>query len=211
VLTLDVSSYRVEGVDIAGVGPAWLHKHSSELEGNGKGILVRGGLIDDPRWPALIENIDDWRLDLGAWRWERLTSRAWPRFVFVRADGERNHLYWLRDLIWARASRRPDRFADRRAERLRDLCEEPRLDLVETLYAPNVPHAKLPEIEDEFRVTRVSIDGVTVRYVEDGYDVRLTVEGKLPPDTVELVRSDLLKKLEAIENTRIDCTPVIVD
>jgi hypothetical protein len=39
----------------------------------------------------------------------------------------------------------------------------------------------------------------------------LTVEGKLPPDTVELVRSDLLRKLEAIENTRIDCTPVIVD
>jgi hypothetical protein len=67
----------------------------------------------------------------------------------------------LRDLIRARASRRPDRFADSRTELLRDLGDE--------------------------------------------------VEGKLPPDTVELVRSDLLRKLEAIENTRIDCTPVIVD
>lgn len=210
VVVLDTNRLAFDRVNTAG-GPSWLHKHSAELSEDGKAIIVRGGLIDDPRWPSLVENIDDWRLNLDAWRWDRLTTRAWPRFAFVRADGAPNHLYWLRDLLRARASRRPDRFADRRAERLVDLGPEPRVDLLETLYAPDLSHAKIPDNKNEFRVHRVNVEGVTVRYVEGNYDVGLTVEGKLPSETVELLRADLLRKLEAIENARIDCTPLMLD
>lgn len=211
VLVLDANRYVFDHIDPSGVGPSWLHKHSAQLEAGGGAILVRGGLIDHPKWPSLVENIDDWRLDLNAWRWERLTNRAWPRFAFIRADGAPNHLYWLRDLHRALASSRPDRFADRRTERLSDLGPEPRLDLLESLYAPDVPHSKLPEIDHEFRVHRVSIDGVTVRYVEGNFDVGLTVEGNLPHETVELLRADLEEKLEAIENAQIDCAPLMVE
>jgi hypothetical protein len=211
VVVLDTHTYAFDRIDTSGVGPLWLHKHSAELADNGRTIVVRGGLIDNPRWPSLIENIDDWRLDVDAWRWDRLTNRAWSRFIFVRADGARNHLYWLRDLLWARASKRPDRFADSRAERLSDLGPEPRVDLLEVLYAPEIAHTKLPESKDEFRVHRISIDNVTVRYVEGDHDVGLTVEGELPNETVDMLRADLLRKLEAIENARIDCTPLTSD
>lgn len=211
VLVLDTNHYSVDRVDTSGAGPKWLHKHSAELAEGGLTILVRGGLIDHPRWPSLVENIDDWRLDLDAQKWERLTDRAWPRFYFTRADAEKNHLYWLRDLLWARGSKRPDRFADSRSEHLRDLGPTPRLDLVETLYSPALPHSKVAEVESEFRVHRVKIDDITVRYVERDYEVCLTVEGSLPDETVELLRAELLGKLQIIENAQIDCTRLMPD
>lgn len=211
VLAFDANRYVFNRIAPDGVGPSWLHKHSADLVDDGRALLVRGGLVDNPKWTSLVENIDDWRLDLDAWRWDRLTHRAWPRFAFVRADGAPNHLYWLRDHIWARASNRPDRFADRRAERLRGLGPAPRLDLLKTLYSPDILHSQLPEIEGEYRIHRLSIDGVTVRYVEGDYDVTLTVEGNLPKEIVDLLRADLLGKLGAIENTQIDCTALMVD
>ena len=211
VLVLDTNHYSVHRVDTSGAGPKWLHKHSAELAEGGRAILVRGGLIDHPRWPSLAENIDDWRLDLDTQKWDRLTDRAWPRFYFVRADGERNHLYWLRALQRARGSKRPERFAGSGAEHLRDLGPTPRVDLLDALYSPTASHSKLTDIEGEFRIHRVNVDGVTVRYVESDYDVGLTVEGNLPPETVELLRAELLGKLEALENARIDCTSLMPD
>ena len=71
-------------------------------------------------------------------------------------------------------------------------------ELLSKLYRPNVPHTKLPEREDEFGVYRISIDGVTVRYVEESYSVQVTVEGKLPSQTIEALKTDLLEKLRRL-------------
>lgn len=210
VLVLDTTNYGIDSVHTTGEAPPWLYKHSAELVENGGAILVRAGLICDPRWPAVIENIDDWRLDLRQSRWERLTQRPWPRFVFVRADLDPNHLNWLRGLLSDRKWGRPENRSSFRNERLRDLGPNPRLDLLETLYTPNIPHSKMPEIADEHRVHRLCVEGVTIRYVEGWNDVRLTVEGVLQERTVETIRLDLLTKLEAIENANIDCTRVMV-
>ncbi len=208
VLTLDTASYRIERLEPAGESPPWLYKHVSERVDNGRAILVRGGEFALVQTHSLVENIDDWRLDLETCRWERLTDRAWPRFAFARADGKENHLYDLGNLAWARMSKRPDRFADARAERLRDLGPEPRLDLLDILYVPVVPHTALPEQKEDFRVHRVAVEGIVVRYVESGYDIVMTVEGVLPAQTIARLCADLQEKLAAIENTRIDCVPV---
>ena len=210
VILLNTGTFRIERKGATGNAPLWIHSHTSELEAGGTSVLVRGGLIDDRRWPGLVENIDDWRLDLDTWRWERLTHRRWHRFKFIRSDRKSNHLFWLRDLISAWTSNRPDKFADRRAEWLRDLGETPRLDLVEALYSPNIEHVWLPRGQDEFNLCRIRIDGVTVRYAESDYDITLTIEGSLPLEAIELLRSDLLNKLEAIENARVDCVPIEV-
>ncbi|RAZ91156.1 hypothetical protein DPM33_07475 [Mesorhizobium hawassense] len=69
---------------------------------------------------------------------------------------------------------------------------------------------KMPEIVDEHRVHRVCVEGVTVRYVEGRGDIKLTVEGVLPSQTVETIRLDLLAKLQAVENAPIDCIRVTV-
>jgi hypothetical protein len=209
VLALDTTSYNFERLETTGESPPWLYKHSAELVENGDAILVRGGFIDDPRWPSIVENIDDWRFDIRTRRWERLTRRAWPRFVFIRADGAGNHLYWMRDLLRANARGRAP--TDRHAKHLDDLGAPPRLDLLETLYAPDVPHSKIPIGEDEHRVHRLSIEGITVRYVESNHKITLTIEGTLPGEIVERLRSDLLAKLAAIENTNINCIEVMVD
>ncbi len=207
VLALDPTSYRMDRFDTTGEAPPWIHNHSAELVENGGAILVRGGLLCGPQWPALIENIDDWRLDIQTGYWERLTRRLWPRFAFVRADGMPNHLYWLRRLLEDRVSGRSEDKRGFRAERLRDLGANPRLDLLETLYTPDIPHSK---ITDEHRVHRLCVEGGTVRYVEGSGDIKLTVEGILPSQTVEIIRLDLLTKLEAIENATIDCTRMAV-
>ena len=211
VLVLDTASYGIDRFCTTGEAPPWIHRHSSELVEDGGAILVRGGLMCGSQWPAVVENIDDWRLDLRASRWERLTRRAWPRFVFVRADRDPNHLNWLRSLLSDRKRGRPEDRSRFRNERLRELGPSPRTDLLETLYEPDVPHSKMSEITGEHRVHRVCVEGVTVRYVEGWDDVRLTVEGVLPERTVEVIRLDLLAKLTAIENTTITCVPVMVE
>ncbi|RVD58260.1 hypothetical protein EN828_21470 [Mesorhizobium sp. M2D.F.Ca.ET.185.01.1.1] len=210
VLVLDTISYRIDRFQTTGEAPPWIHKHSSELVENGRAILVRGGLICGSQWPALVENIDDWRLGLNTGRWERLTRRPWTRFTFVRTDGMPNHLYWLGRLLKDRARGKSESKSGFRAEFLRDLGADPRLDLLETLYAPDIPHSKIPEIADEYRVHRLCVEGVTVRYVEGSDDIKVTVEGVLPDQTVEATRLDLLTKLEAIENASIDCITVTV-
>jgi len=211
VLVLDTTRYSFDRIDATGEVPPWLHQHTAELVENGAAVLVRGGHFVGPRWPVLVENIDDWRLDLNNGRWERVTSRAWPRFAFVRADGAPNHLYWLRGLLRDRARGKSDDDASPAAKRLRDVGAPPRLDLLETLYTPDMPHSKVPEVENEFRVYRLSIEGVTVRYVEGSHDVGLTIEGALPAQTVERLSSDLLEKLAAIENTNVICIPLMID
>jgi len=84
------------------------------------------------------------------------------------------------------------------------------MDLLETLYTPDVPNSKTPEITDEHGVHRLCVEGVTVRYVEGWHDIQLTVEGVLPDRIVEMLRLDLLTKLAAIENTTINCIQVMV-
>jgi len=208
VLVLDATSYAIDRFDTTGEQPPWIYKHTSELVEDGRALLVRGGHICGPRWPSVVENIDDWRLDLHTGRWERLTRRLWPRFSFVRADGCQNHLIWLRRRLSDRASGRPEDSDGFRARHLSHLGPNPRIDLLETLYTPDVPHSKRP---DGHRVYRLCVEGVTVRYVEGWHDVRLTVEGVLPDRTVEMIRLDLLTKLTAIENTAIDCIQVMVE
>ncbi|TPI30994.1 hypothetical protein FJ970_00585 [Mesorhizobium sp. B2-1-8] len=211
VLVLDTTSYGIGHFETTGEAPPWIYKHSSELVKNGGAILVRGGLLIGPAWPVVVENIDDWRLDITAGRWERLTKRPWPRFSFVRDDGLPNHLTWLRralsDQKWGKSENRSSFLA----ERLRELGPNPRIDLIETLYTPELPHSNIPEMADEHGVHRLCVEGVTVRYVEDWHDIQLTVEGVLPDQTVEMIRLDLLTKLAAIENANIDCVRLTVD
>ena len=210
VLVLDATTYAIDRFDTTGETPPWIYKHTSELVEDGSALLVRGGHICGPRWPVVVENIDDWRLNLDTGRWERLTRLAWPRCAFVRDDGCQNHLFWLRRRLSDRASGKPEDSDGFRARHLSHLGPDPRMDLLETLYTPDLPHSKMPEITGEHGVHRLCVEGVTVRYVEGWHDIQLTVEGVLPDRTVEMLRLDLLTKLAAIENSTINCIQVMV-
>ena len=75
----------------------------------------------------------------------------------------------------------------------------PDLDLLAQMYDPPVPHEKIPDNEDEFQVYRISVNGVTVRYNEDSFSIRVTIEGDLPTSTTDAIVSDLRSKLSALE------------
>ena len=85
----------------------------------------------------------------------------------------------------------------------RELGGPPRLDLIGELFKPGVPHETLPQKEEEFRVFRIRVGDVIVRYVEDSFVLQATVEGELSHDTLESLRNDLQTKLEALERTEI--------
>ena len=72
------------------------------------------------------------------------------------------------------------------------------------LYRPKIAHEELSRDAGEYRVHRILVGTVTVRYVEDDYDVQVTAEGELPPRVLEQLRDDLIEKLEALEQSRID-------
>jgi hypothetical protein len=103
----------------------------------------------------------------------------------------------------------------------------PDLDVFGQLYQPALPHTAIPEPEspdeeaeeeydengpydwdeedystpgDVFNGTRISVNGVVVRYKDNMDSVILTIEGKLPPETVQALIADLKGKLEILLN-----------
>jgi hypothetical protein len=58
----------------------------------------------------------------------------------------------------------------------------------------------LPEVEGELWVTRIRVQGVIVRYVEDMYSLQMTIEGALPQPIITALRDDLLARMEILEN-----------
>jgi negative regulator of sigma E activity len=71
------------------------------------------------------------------------------------------------------------------------------------LFSPEIPHEVLPKKQDVYNVHRIKVEGVLVRYVENMHSVQMTVEGELPPATIEALASDLTYKLSALENAPV--------
>src|SRR5206468_3094943 len=103
-MVLDVPSLAVSDVKTLGYPPGWIHSHDALLEEGGVSILIRRGKLDrGGEDTSLVENIDDWRLHLSDWRWERLTERRWPRWEIIRRDKKPNHLWHIQQAIWSRS------------------------------------------------------------------------------------------------------------
>jgi hypothetical protein len=210
VYVLDLATFALDAKSCTGSSPGWLHRHNASFLPDENAILVTGGLVhtgDQDR--QLPENIDDWKLHLADWRWERQTRRQWKRWDLFREDKNMNALFAIRTAAywkeWVDNNRRaigddPKFELQKELDKLKDdLGFEPDLDIVAKLYDPPVPHEKVPDREDEYNVRRIVVNGVTVRYAEDNWSVRITVEGDLPMSTTEALTSDLLRKLSALE------------
>ena len=119
------------------------------------------------------------------------------------SDGEDwDALFDLRSLMfWNRTRERNS--AEEALTRVREeLGFEPDLDILAALYAPPMPHVAIPEANgDDYGVHRIAVNGVTVRYNETSFHVRLTVEGDLPAATLT---GDLMSKLSALEGKRYE-------
>lgn len=204
VYRLDVRSFAMSAIDCTGDAPGWLHNHVATYVPQENAIAISGGLVvrADPDRPTLVENIDDWKLHLADRRWERLTRRAWKRWDIRRIDGSGNELFWIGSACMFKDSGNGQmkKMFERNMETLeKNLGFRPDLNIYVDLYSPPVPHEKIPDRKDDFRVRRISVNGVVVRYNEDNRAVHVTIEGDLPTSTTDAIVSDFLNKLTALE------------
>lgn len=81
-------------------------------------------------------------------------------------------------------------------------------ELLASLFVPPVPFTPAAGNDDEFKVTRVVVDGVAIRYKDDDWGIVMTVEGELPAAAVDTLSSDLLTKLERIQGQPCEVRPV---
>lgn len=197
---LDTTSFKIHNVNATGHSPGWLHDHEASLELGNNRIIVKKGKIDLGKDSPLRENIDDWELDIEEWQWRAITNRKWARWEVTRSDQEMNHLWGIRQALFSLEANRIHDYDKELAELTIELGYSPDVNLIKKLYSPDVPHIVLPEIEEEYNAFRISINGITIRFVEDMYVIQVTVEGVLPDDLIERIKKDTLEKIAAIEN-----------
>ncbi|MDB6069889.1 MAG: hypothetical protein JWL81_1060 [Verrucomicrobiales bacterium] len=200
VFELDTVTWAMRRIVTAGPTPGWLHKHVAELSGDGKSIVISGGLVKpvSEKYEGCHENPDQWALDLTTWEWQRLTQKPWENYALSVDSLTRLPL-------------------------LQGLLPDP--EVIRGLYHPPVPHEEIPDTQEyleeaeepfdkdgpftwdeddysqwgeDFRGTRISVQGVVVRYKEEGSRLLVVVEGALPPETVSVIVSDITAKLESL-------------
>lgn len=207
VIILDLQTFSATKVQTSGKAPGWIHEHKATLSEDGQSILIQNGKLDrSNEAKSLVENLDDWRLNLTDWRWERLTERKWPRWEVFREDGERNHLFDYQRAVWAKqipGLGNPGQLEkDLQLPTFEEELGHPLdLELFGKLYQPSIPHEPVAKLDDEHNVTRIKVAGVIVRYVEDFSAIQMTVEGSLPQETLEALAQDLRDKLSKLENS----------
>ena len=108
-----------------------------------------------------------------------LTRRRWPRFEAYRNDRKPNHLFELRTVLYELQMKWAS-WEARARELESKLGGPPRLDLVASLYQPSVPRG-CAQAGGRIRRPPDPVDGVVIRYVEDGWTVQVTVEGSSRP------------------------------
>ena len=204
VKVLDLDSFAISQMETSGTPPGWLHGHSATLSEDCTSIRITKGKLELGRDDkSLVENIDDWRLHLADWRWERLTDRKWQRWELARRDGKYNRLWQVRSVLFYRGVGWDKEFREQMDQLTQEHGIRPDLDidLVATLYRPDIPHEEMPKVEDELGVFRIKVDGIIVRYVEDTFSIQMTVEGELAQQSIDALTSDLLAKITTLENT----------
>lgn len=200
VYTLNLSDFSMEEVVCHGDAPGWLYRHRAEYLQVEHAILVTGGMLEaENKNVPPPENIDDWKLHLADRRWERLTQRRWFRCDIMRKDRKRNILWRIRSLAFSERYGGREEIEKDRKSIMEELGFIPDTALLKDLYAPPIPHEMLPQSEGEYNLYRVHVDDVMVRYEENGFFLRMTVEGELPEEKNKALAFDLLQKVSDLE------------
>ena len=101
------------------------------------------------------------------------------------------------------ANRKED-YKEKFDELAKEIKGTPKVEKIRTIYVPPVPHESLQEIDDEFNVFRILVDGVVIRFVEEDLFIQVTIEGDISQDTLQIVKKHILKVMSQLENE--ECT-----
>ncbi|WP_432719368.1 hypothetical protein R0381_000494 [Jeongeupia wiesaeckerbachi] len=192
VYKLLLDSMQIDPMETHGEPPGWIYKHTATLADDGLSIIVSGGKCwvgDD-----LIgsENIDSWSLDTLTGKWSRLTEHRWQRWVMRRVDCKRSRLWAARQALWH------SEHAHLGLERDWTFDDEPDFAALKMLYRME-DDGEAPITELDFNCYAVVIDGLTIRFKEEGFWIEAIVEGRLDDDRLESLQRRTLSLLERIE------------
>jgi len=204
VLKLELDTMRIAVVDTCGIAPGWIHKHQAHLSSSGTEIQITGGTIDRCDGTGEIENIDDWSLDIRTWQWSRTLHRQWTRFEVFREDKARNHLWEIRQLHWSRTVGWPD-VQEQEEALTKVLGALPDLDLLTTLYAPNIADEVIGKDTERYETYLARVGDVIIRYMEDAFAIHVTIEGEIQQSVIDHLTSDLTQKFGALELVPMTC------
>lgn len=56
--------------------------------------------------------------------------------------------------------------------------------------------------DSEYNTTRITINDIMIRYVDDLDGIKVVIEGQLPPDIIKSIEDDLLDKFSRLEDTK---------
>lgn len=200
IYALNTETLGIREIESTGNAPGWINKHQATVSDRGTSIVVRGGevMMDD----GFLENIDEWSLSLSDFRWTRLTLRKWPRFQVARSDGEGLHLWQYEMQQFALDN--PGAGFDQVDGLADEIGAEPNMDAYKELYRPPIEHSVMerdPENDQDWRLKRILVNGVCVRYVDDMHQLTVTIEGDLPNQLTSAIVADIQSKLALVENT----------
>lgn len=73
VFRLALDTMAISRIDTTGAAPGWIHDHDAALDTALGAIVVRGGNIWREGCREFDKNLDTWALDVGCFRWTRLS------------------------------------------------------------------------------------------------------------------------------------------
>lgn len=197
VFRLNTRTFEIQAIKTSGDSPGWMHKHTAQI--NDHGIHIRGGEVLSNE--GFLESIDEWSLCIDTFTWTRLTDRRWPRFQIKRVDGKGLHLWSYSQLDFEREF---PQLGSRTTEMLqREIGMVPNIEVYRMLFTPAICHQVLESKTEEYkdwRTTRVMVDGVIVRFVDDSECLTVIAEGEMERGRMKSIIDELAKKLELIEN-----------
>ena len=198
ILVLDTKNFKIEPVESFGSKPGWIHKHKAILSDDKKHIKIVGGKIDLGGKASLVENIDEWELDLETWQWSRLTHRKWRQFEFKKPGFTRNNLFKIRSALFSLEAGWEKEYKKEIKTLTKEIEFEPNVALVKELYLPDIEH-KIIEMDKYTDTYIFSVKGVRVRFNEDMSSIAMTIEGELDSKYIEAVKNSVLSKLKELE------------
>jgi hypothetical protein len=119
----------------------------------------------------------------------------------LRKDRGQNHLWEFREALWSKSVNWLDQYNEELEQLESDLGYKPDASSIADLYSFPFQSGELVEDEDMHNLFWIYVDEVRVRFVEERFLVRVTIEGELPELTLKLIQQNLLEKLSVLENS----------
>lgn len=207
VYRLDLTDFSIHLTPTQGNPPCWLYKHKATFDPYAGKIICTEGVSTHQQTQMDVENLTTWEFALQTRSWEEKDTKPYRRWLLVRNDGSRNKLWELKVIADASRSLRQSSLAEKYLRNFEERGHTVDTELYFSRFQPPIPHVKIDRNADQrdVRAHRILVDGVVVRYVENRYEIAVTVEGDLSSEKLELLKSHGLDTYSRLEGVRYKC------